>query len=161
MKKLAALFFILSCFSAEAQVLWERNEKLICVETKTNVDEIRNSLMKKYGKDCDYLRDPTRIVIGSIFKCPDGKVYPYFRSQNACKMFFAEGKKDLLKFAPAGTKDPKKWTQTFGKCMETATQKQINSMGLKTLNVFCYCVAGKTITEITSAVVQECSKRLN
>lgn len=160
MKIFFAAILMFSFSQARAQLLWERNEKLICVETKSNVDEIRQQLKKQYGRDCDYLRDATRSVIGSIFKCPDDKMYPYFRTQEACTMFFKEGKKDLLKFAPVGTSDPKKWTQTFGKCMETATQKQINSMGLRTLNTFCYCVAGKTTAGITSAVVQECSKNL-
>jgi hypothetical protein len=144
-----------------AQTLWERNEKLLCVDTKTDVEQIKIKLKKKFGRDCDYLRDATRSVIGSIFKCPDDKLYPYFRTQDSCKMFFTEGKKDLLKFAPSYAKDPKKWTQTFGTCMETATQKQINNMGLKTLNVFCYCVAGQTTVSITSAIVEQCSKKLN
>lgn len=154
------LAMILLSSQVYAQVLWERNEKLVCVETKTDVDQIKENLKKKFGRDCDYLRDATRSVIGSIFKCPDEKLYPYFRTKDACTMFFAEGKKDLLKFAPSSAKNPKKWTQTFGTCMETATQKQINSMGLKTLNTFCYCVAGKTSEKITSAIVSECSKKL-
>ena len=156
------IFFLLVLISSPlmAQSLWERNEKLECIDTKLDVDQIKNNLKKKFGRDCDYFRDPTRIVIGNIFKCPDNKTYPYFRSQNACKMFFVEGKKDLLKFAPSYAKDPKKWNKVFGTCMETASQKQLNSMGLKDLNTFCYCVAGKTSETITSAIISECSKKL-
>jgi hypothetical protein len=156
-------FILLMLFSTSllAQTLWERNDKQLCVETKTNVDQIKSNLKKKFGRDCDYLRDATRSVIGSIFKCPDDKLYPYFRTQHACQMFFMEGKKDLLKFAPENTKNPKKWTQTFGTCMETATQKQINSMGLSTLNTFCYCVAETTTNKITSEIVSNCSQQLN
>ena len=155
------IVLLLVCGSLFAQTLWERNDKLVCVDTKTDVDQIRNNLKKKFKRECDYLRDSTRSVIGSIFKCPDEKLYPYFRTQEACKMFFTEGKKDLLKFAPSYAKDPKKWTQTFGTCMQTASQKQLNSMGLKTLNNFCYCVAGATTNKITNVIVSDCSKKLN
>ena len=155
------LFPMLFSSSLLAQTLWERNDKLLCVDTKTNVDQIQKNLKKKFGRDCDYLRDATRSVIGSIFKCPDDKLYPYFRTQHACEMFFKEGKKDLLKFAPKTAKNPKKWTQTFGTCMETASQKQLNSMGLLTLNTFCYCVAGATTRNITSEIVSNCSKKLD
>jgi hypothetical protein len=140
--------------------LWERNDKLVCVQTKTNVDAVKKDLHQKYGKDCDYLRDSTRIVIGNIFKCPDDKVMPYFRTQKHCEMFFAEGKKDLLKFAPAGTANPKKWITIFGSCMEKASQKQINSMGLKSLDKFCICIANKTTDQVTGHIVNDCSKTL-
>lgn len=155
-------FFLMTMMisSAHAQKLWERNEKLVCYQTKTNVDEVRVILKNKYKKDCDYFRDSTRIAIGNIFKCPDEKIYPYFRTEVACQMFFREGKKDLLKFAPAGNANPQKWINIFGSCMETASQKQVNNMGLQTLNSFCYCVADTTSDKITSAVVQNCSKKL-
>jgi hypothetical protein len=157
--KLFFFLFIIS-LNLSAQTLWERNDKLICVDTGTDVDQIKKNLTKKFGRDCDYLRDATRSVIGSIFKCPDDKTYPYFRTQVACKMFFEEGKKDLVKFAPSSSTNPKKWTESFGKCMQTASQKQVNSMGLKQLNTFCYCVAGKTVGVITNAVVAACSKKI-
>lgn len=160
MKTLLIVLAMVSMFPAYGQYLWERNEKLVCIQTKTNVEDVKNNLKEKHGKDCDYLRDATRIVIGSIFKCPDDKVYPYFRTKEACEMFFKEGKKDLVKFAPASAKNPKKWVEAFGSCMEKATQSQVNTMGLQTLNAFCYCVAGKVTTKIDGHIVQECSKSL-
>lgn len=159
MKWFLLLIFLLNFAPVFAQNLWERGANNICVQTKMTVDDVKTKLNKELGKDCDYLRDSTRIVLGHFFKCPD-KVHPYFRSKENCEMFFTEGKKDLLKFSPAGTKNPKVWTESFGTCMETATQQQVNTMGLKTLNVFCYCVAGKTITKIDGHIVKECSERL-
>ena len=157
-------FLIFLCFisfgNVHAQKLWEKGVKNICVQTDTDVDEIRTNLRKTHGKDCDYLRDATRIAIGSFFKCPDNKTYSYFRTKETCEMFFAEGKKQLVNFAPPGTENPKKWVKNFGSCMETATQKQVNSMGLRVLNIFCYCVAGKATDKITGHIVQECSKNL-
>ncbi len=140
-----------------AQNLWERNDKLVCVQAESDLDEIKNDLRKKYGKDCDYLRDSTRIVIGNIFKCPEGKFHSYFRSQKACEMFFGEGKKDLVKFAPADVQNPKRWVKHFGSCMETATQSQVNTMGLRSLNKFCQCVAEKSTDKITAFIVKDCS----
>lgn len=160
MKILLGILMLLPLHSAFAQNLWERNDQLVCVQTNKTVDQIKKELHEKHGKDCDYLRDSTRIVIGNIFKCPDDKVHPYFRSQEHCEMFFTEGKKDLFKFAPASSKNPKKWIEIFGSCMEKATHKQINNMGLQTLNSFCHCVAGKTTDQITGLIVQECSKSL-
>jgi hypothetical protein len=151
---LLALLIPLQSF---AQNLWERNDKLVCVQNESNLDAIKNNLRQKYGKDCDYLRDSTRIVIGNIFKCPEGKFHSYFRTQKACEMFFAEGKKDLAKFAPPEIKDPKRWVKHFGSCMETATQSQVITMGLKTLNKFCECVAEKSTDKITAYIVQDCS----
>lgn len=158
------LFFILSIFpqAVFAQLVWERNEKLVCVETKNNVDEIRDQLKKKYGKDCDYLRDSTRVIIGHIFKCPpDDKLHPYFRSQAACEMFFSEGKKELEKFAPTSAKDPKKWVKNFGNCMETASPGQFTKMGPRSMNVFCRCVAEKTTHKVTGFIIRECSTRID
>ncbi|MBA2406283.1 MAG: hypothetical protein H0V66_16015 [Bdellovibrionales bacterium] len=154
------LFLVMSVGQVHAQNLWERNEKLQCVQTDTTVDQVKENLTKKYGKDCDYLRDSTRIVIGNIFRCPGDKIHSYFRTKEACEMFFKEGKKELVKFAPPGNKNPKKWVEIFGNCMEKASPSQVNTMGLKTLNVFCYCVAGKTTEKITTHIVQECSKTL-
>lgn len=156
-------FFLLFLFvssSVFAQNVWERDEKLNCVQRSFSVDEAQAQLKKKHGKDCEYLRDATRSVIGNIFKCPDGKVIPYFRSQQACEAFFAEGKKGMLSFAPKDHKNPKKWVEIFGTCMETATQKQLNSMGIQTLNTFCGCVAEKTKDKITGFIVKDCSKGL-
>ncbi len=159
------VFLMLATFfyaeTSLAQNLWERNEKLICVETKTTVDDVNAHLRSQYGKDCDYLRDATRIVIGSFFKCPDGKIFPYFRSKDACERFFTEGKKDLLKFAPFQNLNPAKWVQTFGTCMQTASQKQVNNMGLRSLNAFCFCVADKTMDKMTPAILKACSENLN
>lgn len=160
--KLFAILMLVIAQSAFAQLVWERNDQLVCVETKTNVDEVRDALKKKFGKDCDYLRDSTRIIIGHIFKCPpDDKLHPYFRSKEACQMFFKEGKKELEKFAPASAPDAKRWIKNFGNCMETATPGQYTKMGPRSLNIFCYCVAEKTTDKVTGFIVQECSKRLN
>ena len=161
MKTLLMLGMLLYAVSSFAQNLWERNETLVCVETKTNVDDVNDRLRIQYGKDCDYLRDATRIVIGSFFKCPDGKIYPYFRSKESCDRFFMEGKKDLLKFAPTQNLNPAKWVQTFGTCMQTASQKQVNRMGLKSLNAFCLCVASKTSDKMTPDILKSCSENLN
>jgi hypothetical protein len=158
--KIFLLLTLLIPFQGFAQNLWERNDKLVCTQVESNLDEIKNNLRQKYGKDCDYLRDSTRIVIGNIFKCPEGKFHSYFRTHKACEMFFAEGRKDLVKFAPSEVQDPKKWVKHFGSCMETATQSQLNSMGLKTLNKFCECVAEKSTDKITAYIVQDCSKAL-
>jgi hypothetical protein len=160
MKFFLVMLILMACSPAFAQNLWERGEKNICVQTKTTVDDIKKNLSTQHGKDCDYLRDSTRIVIGSFFKCPDDKTYSYFRSKRTCELFFAEGKKDLLKFAPANAKNSKKWVESFGTCMETATQQQVNSMGLRILNIFCYCVAGKVIDKINGHIVKECSEKL-
>jgi hypothetical protein len=160
MKFLLLLLLFLSAHSVLAQNLWERNEKMNCVETDTNVDEVKAKLHKQHGKDCDYLRDATRVVLGSFFKCPDNKTYPYFRSKENCEMFFAEGKKDLVKFAPSSAKDPKKWVANFGTCMKTASQQQVNTMGLRTLTIFCHCVAAKTTDKINDHIVKECSDKL-
>ena len=161
MKFFIMLAMFLVATPSFSQNLWERNEKLICVETKTNVDDVNERLLREYGKDCDYLRDATRIVIGSFFKCPDGKIYPYFRSKDACERFFMEGKKELIKFAPTQNLNPEKWVQNFGNCMQTASQKQVNSMGLKSLNAFCFCVAGKTTDKMTPEILKACSENLN
>lgn len=160
MKFFLAMLYLFSATSVLAQNLWERNEKKICVDTEATVDELKTKLRKQHGKDCDYLRDSTRIVIGSFFKCPDDKTYSYFRSKENCEMFFTEGKKDLVKFAPSSAKNPKKWVESFGTCMETANQQQVNSMGLRTLTIFCFCVAGKTINKIDGHIVKECSEAL-
>jgi|GEM_PF-4779953 len=155
--KIFFLLLFLMPLPALAQKLWERNEKLVCAQIESGLDEIKTNLRQKYGKDCDYLRDSTRIVIGNIFKCPEGKFHSYFRTQKACEMFFAEGKKDLVKFAPAEVKNPQRWVKHFGSCMETATQSQVNTMGLKSLNKFCECVAQKSTDKITAYIVQDCS----
>lgn len=160
MKIFLVTLMLLSAGSVFAQTLWERNDKKICVDTDENVDEIKARLRKQHGKDCDYLRDSTRVVLGSFFKCPDDKTSPYFRSKENCEMFFAEGKKDLVKFAPPSAKNPKKWVESFGTCMETATHQQVNTMGLRTLTIFCFCVAGKTVDKINGHIVNECSKTL-
>ena len=161
MKILIAALIFINVTSSFAQNLWERNEKLICLETKTSVDDVNAQLQKQYGKSCDYLRDATRIVIGDFFKCPDGRVYPYFRSKDSCERFFMEGKKDLVKFVPTQNSHPAKWVQTFGSCMQTASQKQVNSMGLKALNAFCFCVANRTTDKMTPDILKSCSENLN
>lgn len=150
------LFFV---SSVSAQVVWERNDKSECVELKYDVNEIRDQLKTQYKKDCDYDRHATKVIIGHLFSCP-GKIHPYFRSKEACDMFFAEGKKDLVKFAPAGTAEPKKWIKNFGSCMETATPGQYTKMGPKDLNSFCQCVATKTKVKVDGFIIQECSKQI-
>lgn len=151
------LFFTHSAF---AQFLWERNDKHVCVQTKINVDDVRLNLRNKTGRECDYHRDATRIVLGNFFKCVDGKTYAYFRTKVACELFFKEGKKELVKFAPTSSKDPKNWIKNFGECMEKATPGQYSKMGPQMLNSFCYCVAEKSKDKITGFVVDECSKSL-
>jgi hypothetical protein len=160
MKVFFVLFAFTTCTFSWSDTVWERDNNLVCVETSSDLDKIKLSLNQKFGKDCVYLRDSTRIVIGNIFKCPDDKTYPYFRTKEHCEMFFSEAKKDLLKFAPAGALDAKKWVREFGICMEKASPAQINSMGLQTLNNFCRCVALKTVDKVTGRIVEECSKGL-
>ena len=160
MKVFFVLFAFATCTLSWSDTVWERDNNLVCVETSSDLDKIKLSLNQKFGKDCVYLRDPTRIVIGNIFKCPDDKTYPYFRTKEHCEMFFSEAKKDLLKFAPAEALDAKKWIQGFGACMEKASPTQINSMGLQILNNFCRCVALKTVDKVTGRIVEECSKGL-
>lgn len=159
MIKILFLSLVLSTGLARAQYLWEKNDKQVCVQTKTNVDDVRNNLKEKFGKECDYQRNSLTIIVGNFFKCGD-KMNAYFRTENACKYFHTKGKKDLLKFAPEKVKNPQRWNTVFGKCMETATQKQILQMGLQTLNSFCYCVAENTTSVITSQIVQDCSRKL-
>ena len=160
MKTFLILLCIFTFSEAHAQKLWEKGVNNICVQTANDVDEVKASLRKTHSKDCDYLRDSTRVAIGHFFKCPDEKTHSYFRSKETCEMFFAEGKKQLVKFAPSGSVNPKKWVKNFGNCMETATQQQVNTMGLRLLNIFCYCVAGNTTDKVTGHIVQECSKNL-
>lgn len=152
--------FLFSLNFAHAQYLWERSEQKTCVETKTNVDDVRNNLKEKFKKHCDYLKDATRIVIGNFFKCPDDKMYSYFRTKEACELFFSDEKKELHKFAPNTARDVRVWAKAFGKCMETATPGQLNQMGPQWLNSFCYCVAGKTKSTVNAGIIQQCSKEL-
>lgn len=155
-------YFLIGLFlvsKVSAQVVWERNDKSECIMSKYDVDEIRLQLKSKFKKECDYVRHSTKVIIGHLFTCPD-KIYPYFRTKSACDLFFAEGKKNLLKFAPASARDPKSWIKHFGNCMETATPGQYTKMGPKDLNIFCLCVADKTKTVVNGHIVQECSKDL-
>ncbi len=157
----ALILGLLFVSQVSAQVVWERNDKLECVELPHSADGIRDQLKAKYKKDCDYLRDSTRIIIGHIFKCPpDNKIHPYFRSKETCELFFKEGKKDLDKFAPKTAKNPKQWNKNFGNCMEKATPGQYTKMGPSDLNSFCQCVADKTKDAVNGFIVQECSKRI-
>lgn len=154
------LLALLTWTSSWSDTVWERDKKLECVENSSGLDKIKFNLNQKFGKDCVYLRDSTRIVIGNIFKCPDDKTYPYFRTKEHCEMFFSETKKDLLKFAPAEALDEKKWISEFGICMEKASLTQIKSLGLQNLNSFCKCVALKVVDKVTGRIVDECSKSL-
>lgn len=154
-------FFVMMLLmtTAQAQQLWEHKDEK-CLQTKLTVDDAKNNLKQKYGNDCDYLKDATRIVIGNFFKCGKDKMHSYFRTKEACEMFFSDEKKELEKFAPQGEKDPKRWVKTFGNCMETATTGQINKLGPQWMNSFCYCVAEKTVSTPNSKILNDCSKRL-
>lgn len=140
---LSALLLCLS-FSSFAQRLWERNDKQQCVQTKLGIGGIENNLSLKFpSQKCIYLRDSTRVVLGSFFKCLDGKVYSYFRTQASCEMFFGPEKKVLSKFAPATIKNKNQWANHFGNCMETASEKRVGIIGIQSMNNICYCMAGK------------------
>lgn len=165
------IFFILLClsFSSFAQRLWEINEKQHCVQTQSDIDEIEKNLNLKFpSQKCIYMRDSTRVVLGSFFKCLDGKVYSYFRTQDSCEMFFAPEKKVLSKFAPSNIKNKEMWTSHFGKCMESAPEKRVAIIGIQSMNNICYCMAGKLdglktkqITEkLKKNVELECAKNI-
>ncbi len=155
-------FFILLCFShlVFGQNLWEHSFNNKCEQTKFNVDEVNNNLIKKYGKNCEYLKDATRIVIGNFFKCPGDVIHSYFRSKENCEIFFSSDKKELVKFAPTKAKNPKLWVKTFGNCMETATPGQINKLGPNFMNKFCLCVAEETTAAVNSQIINSCSKKV-
>ena len=164
--------FLVLCISNKSfsQRLWEINEKQHCVQTKLDIDELEKNLNLKFpNQKCIYLRDSTRVVLGSFFKCIDGKVYSFFRTQDSCKMFFAPEKKVLSKFAPSSIKNKVLWVSHFGKCMESASEKRVAIIGIQSMNNICYCMAGKLdglkknqITEEMKKVVEvECAKNIS
>jgi hypothetical protein len=168
-KSFFALLLLCLSFASYAQRLWERNDKQHCVQTKLDIDEIEKNLNQKFpNQKCIYLRDSTRVVLGSFFKCLDGKVYSYFRTQASCKMFFAPEKKVLSKFAPSSIKNKELWTSHFGQCMETASEKRVAIVGIQSMNNICYCMAGKLdslkkkqVTEMLKKNVElECAKNI-
>lgn len=169
MKSLFSVLLLCLSFSSFSQRLWERNEKQHCVQTKLDIDEIEKNLNLKFpSQKCIYLRDSTRVVLGSFFKCLDGKVYSYFRTQDSCEMFFGPEKKVLAKFAPSTIKNKEQWANHFGHCMETASEKRVAIIGTQSMNNICYCMAGKLdelnkkqITEkIKNQFSLECAKNI-
>lgn len=169
MKIFFCLIILCVSFNSFAQRLWEMNEKQHCVQTQSDIDEIEKNLNQKYPtQKCIYLRDSTRVVLGSFFKCLDGKVYSYFRTQDSCEMFFAPEKKVLSKFAPSTIKNKEQWAEHFGHCMESAPEKRVAIIGIQSMNNICYCMAGKLdelkknkITEkIKKSAELECAKNI-
>jgi hypothetical protein len=127
-----------------------------------DIDEIEKNLNLKFpNQKCIYLRDSTRVVIGSFFKCLDGKVYSYFRTQASCEMFFGSEKKVLSKFAPSTIKNKEQWSNHFGHCMETASEKRVAILGIQSMNNICYCLAGKLDGLKKEKVTEELKKSLS
>ena len=145
MRSLIILLMLSQSSLALAQKLWERDNNQHCVQTQFDLGEIEKKLNLDFpSQKCSYQRDSVRVVLGSFFKCLDGKVYSYFRTQDACKMFFSDAKKELAKFAPATIKNKKKWASEFGNCMESASEKRMSVIGIQSMNNICYCVAAKS-----------------
>lgn len=163
--KYLIIFLILAQSSlALAQKLWERNNKQHCVQTQLDLDGIEKKLNLEFPEQkCSYQRDSVRVVLGSFFKCLDGKVYSYFRTQDACKLFFSDAKKELANFAPASIKNKKKWAAEFGSCMESSSDKRMSIIGIQSMNNICYCVAAKldeSPESDKSKLALECAKNI-
>jgi len=164
MKISIVFFLLLISFSAHAQKLWERNDKQHCVQTQLDLDGIEKKLNLKFpDQKCIYLKDSVRVVLGSFFKCVDGKVYSYFRTQDSCEMFFKDTKKELTKFAPTSIKNKKRWVAEFGSCMESASERRMSIIGIQSMNNICYCMAAK-IDESSESdkrkLALECAKNI-
>jgi hypothetical protein len=76
-------------------------------------------------------------------------------------MFFAPEKKVLSKFAPSTIKNKEQWTNHFGQCMESASEKRVAIVGIQSMNNICYCMAGKLDEFKNVQITEELKKKLS